>query len=95
MFWRRRRRPIVTLEPDAIEEMLRGFEDEYFANTGERITSAEFYDRYKSGETGDAGELESSDAIRWASYYELLRAQGQESLSVREARRIKRPFATA
>jgi hypothetical protein len=88
MFWRRKRPSILTLDIAAIEEQLRGFEDEHFEVTGERLTSAEFYDRYRDGE--DLG-FESGRSIRWASYYELLRAQGQEALtSAPDQARLKR-----
>ena len=89
MFRKRSKPPVVTLEPVAIEELLRSFEDEHFALTGERITSAEFYDRYKGG------EIDTPDAIRWASYYELLRAQGQEALADPERRRSRRSVVAA
>lgn len=85
MFWRRRRLPILTLDSVAIEEMLREFEDDHFEATGDRLTSAEFYDRYAGGD-----EVDSRDVVRWASYYELLRAQGQQALSSQESTRLRR-----
>jgi hypothetical protein len=78
MFGRRAKRPsIESLDHVALEEILRDFEDEYHATIGDRITSAEFYDLYASGAVGD----EFADALRWAAYYELFRAQGQEALT--------------
>ncbi len=56
---------IRTLDSDGVEELLRSFEDSWAAQMGERITSAEFYDRYR------AGAVDSMFAKAWATYYEV------------------------
>ena len=89
MLWSRhlRRRPkIMALEPAALGELLRGFEDDHFDRTGERITSAEFYDRYRA----DDDAFDTFESMQWASYYELLRAQGQEALLAQGDKRAVR-----
>jgi hypothetical protein len=91
MIRRRKSRPsIETLDNVAIEEILRTFEDGYAEATGERITSAAFYDRYLKDDVDDV-----QDAIRWASYYELLREQGDEALARAGRRQRRSPVAIA
>lgn len=57
-----------------LEELLRAFEDAWQERRGERLTSAEFYDRYR------AGELDSPLAMAWASYYEGFRRLSSENV---------------
>ena len=59
--------------------------------TIERITTAEFYDRYLTG------ELDSPFAMAWASYYEIVRdcGRGMKNLRRREARAARRPCSRA
>jgi hypothetical protein len=47
-----------------IEERLREFERAYEQATGERLTTAAFYDRFC------AGEFDTRFGARWATYYE-------------------------
>lgn len=51
-----------------LEELLRSFEDTWAESAGERVTSAEFYDRYRRG------EIDSMYATAWATYYESWRS---------------------
>jgi hypothetical protein len=60
-----------TVERDELAAMLRAFEDEWATTHGERMTSAQFYDRYRTG------ELDSMFTMSWASYYEIFRRLGE------------------
>jgi len=51
-----------------LEELLRQFEDAWTEQEGERLTSPQFYDRYRTG------EIDSVFAMAWASYYEIYRS---------------------
>jgi hypothetical protein len=62
------------LNPAELEELLRAFEDAWHEKSGERLSSAEFYDRYR------AGELDSLLALSWASYYEGFRRLCSENV---------------
>lgn len=53
-----------TRRPTDIEEQLREFEQAYEQATGERLTTAAFYDRFC------AGEFDTRFGARWATYYE-------------------------
>ncbi len=57
-----------------LEELLRAFEDAWQERRGERLTSAELYDRYR------AGELDSLLVMAWASYYEGFRRLASENV---------------
>lgn len=48
-----------------IENRLRRFERAWERATGERLTTAAFYDRFC------AGEIDTPFAVRWAKYYEV------------------------
>jgi hypothetical protein len=56
--------PLIRLGRLAIERLLTDFEDRYAEATGERISSATFYERYR------AGALDGPFFMRWATYYE-------------------------
>jgi hypothetical protein len=60
-----------SMSRDELADLLRSFEDAWAKQHGERVTSAEFYDRYR------AGEIDSMFATSWASYYEIFRRLGQ------------------
>ncbi|HZR94761.1 MAG TPA: hypothetical protein VFA56_03655 [Gaiellaceae bacterium] len=79
---RRRRPPVEALDHEALAEILRELEDAHHDATGERLTSAEFYDLYRAGEADGI-----VDAIRWASYYELYREQGRQALGRKRVRK--------
>lgn len=66
--------PVTVRELDrsALEDLLRKFEDVWAAESGARITSAEFYDRYARG------EIDSTFAMAWATYYESFRRLGDD-----------------
>jgi hypothetical protein len=78
-----KRADVQRLDRVALTEILQLFEDDYAERYGNRITTAEFYDRYLAGEMNAFPE-----AIRWASYYELLREQGQSALMESNARSV-------
>ena len=59
------------LDRSGVEELLRMFEDAWNEEHDERITSAQFYDRYTRG------EIDSMFAMAWASYYEAFRRHSQ------------------
>jgi hypothetical protein len=63
--------PVACLGRTELEELLRSFEDAWATSSGERLTSAAFYDSYR------AGEIDSLFATSWASYYEHWRALGR------------------
>jgi hypothetical protein len=48
-----------------VDDLLRGFETMWEETTSERISSADFYERYR------AGEIDSVYAVAWATYYEI------------------------
>jgi hypothetical protein len=50
-----------------LEALLRGFEETWAETNNERISSAEFYERYR------LGEVDSLFAAAWATYYEASR----------------------
>jgi hypothetical protein len=61
--------PVSHITGEDLEELLRNFEDAWAKDAGrERITSAQFYDGYRSG------ELDSIFGMAWAAYYESWRA---------------------
>lgn len=62
--------PVVRRELDrqGLEDLLRTFEDRWAEHTGERLTSADFYDRYLADEVTD-----SLFTMAWSSYYEIVR----------------------
>jgi hypothetical protein len=63
-----------TLGSSELEELLRAFEDAWQERSGERLSSAAFYDRYR------AGRLDSLLALSWASYYEGFRRLSSEGV---------------
>jgi hypothetical protein len=62
---------------DDIAERLREFEEAYEQATGERLSTAAFYDRFC------AGEFDTRFGARWATYYEatLTRPAPRDGLS--------------
>ena len=66
-----------------IEERLREFEHAYEQATGERLTTAAFYDRFC------AGDFDTRFGARWATYYEatLSRSASHNGLSYLGLRR--------
>jgi hypothetical protein len=56
------------LDRHDLEDLLRAFEDAWARETGERVTSAEFYDRYSVDDT-----IDSMLTMAWSSYYEIFR----------------------
>lgn len=56
-----------TLTTDDLQETLRSFEDRWAEDSGERLTSAIFFDRYR------CGEFDSMLGMAWATYYEAFR----------------------
>jgi hypothetical protein len=58
-----------------VERALRAFEDSWADATGERVSSAEFYDRYR------AGLVDSMLAMRWAAYYEAFRRRTRDPVA--------------
>jgi hypothetical protein len=60
-----------------IEERLREFEEAWEKSTGERLSTAAFYDRFCSG------EFDTRFGARWATYYEatLARPAPRDGLS--------------
>lgn len=71
-----------TVERDELAEMLRAFEDEWAAQHGERITSAQFYDRYRKG------QVDSMFTMSWASYYEIFRRLGENEANAEIVRSL-------
>jgi hypothetical protein len=69
------RYPVEVLDHIALLEKLAEYEDAYAIQSGERLSSAEFHDRYLAGRATGI-----PDAIEWASYYELLREHGRRAL---------------
>jgi hypothetical protein len=63
-----------TLERSDLEDLLSAFEDAWAEQTGERLTTAEFYDRYRRGEAPD-----TTFSMSWASYYEIASAASQQT----------------
>jgi hypothetical protein len=61
----------LNLDRHGLEDLLRSFEDTWAADHDERITSAQFYDRYKADAVPD-----SMFTTAWASYYEIFRRLG-------------------
>jgi hypothetical protein len=59
-------RRITRGKDDAIAERLREFEEAYEQATGERLSTAAFYDRFC------AGEFDTRFGARWATYYEAM-----------------------
>lgn len=57
---------IKRLSREDIEQRLREYERTHALGTGESITSAEFYDRFRQG------ELDSLFGMRWAGYVRAL-----------------------
>jgi hypothetical protein len=65
-----RSRPKPTIERferAGLAELLIGFEDRYAETFGERLSSAVFYERYC------AGEIDSTFATAWGTFYEAFR----------------------
>lgn len=58
----------IKMDRQGLEDLLRSFEDAWADETGERITSAEFYDRYRANDS-----IDSMLAMAWSSYYEIFR----------------------
>jgi hypothetical protein len=73
-----------------IEERLREFERAWEQSTGERLSTAAFYDRFC------AGEFDTRFGSRWATYYEatLTRPATSEGLSHLGLRRPSRSRGT-
>jgi hypothetical protein len=71
------RHPVTSrrVDPSSLEGILRSFEDAWANRTGERISSAEFYDRYR------AGEIDSLLAMNWATYYEIFRRRTDDPVA--------------
>jgi hypothetical protein len=57
-----------SLDRQGLEDLLRAFEDMWADRTGERLTSAAFYDRYVADDT-----IDSMFTMAWSSYYEIFR----------------------
>jgi hypothetical protein len=76
--------------PTDIEERLREFERAWEQSTGERLSTAAFYDRFC------AGEFDTRFGARWATYYEaiLTRPVPGEGLSHLGLRRPSRSRGT-
>jgi hypothetical protein len=56
---------IKRVDADDLDALLGGFEKAWAdSHDGDRLTSAEFYERYASG------EVDSIFAVSWATYYE-------------------------
>jgi hypothetical protein len=55
---------IVCLDRIQLNAVLLRFEDDYYAASGHRLSSPEFYERYK------AGEIDEIWAMAWSTYYE-------------------------
>jgi DNA-binding LacI/PurR family transcriptional regulator len=74
-----RSRAAITPSPRTtdIEERLREFEQAWEQSTGERLSTAAFYDRFCSG------EFDTRFGARWATYYEatLARPAPRDGLS--------------
>jgi hypothetical protein len=62
------------LDRHGLEDLLRSFEDAWAGTAGERITSAEFYDRYRGDLVPD-----TLFTIAWSSYYEIYRRLGSSA----------------
>jgi hypothetical protein len=62
------------LDRHDLEDLLRAFEDAWARETGERVTSAEFYDRYSTDDT-----IDSMFTMAWSSYYEIFRRLSDSS----------------
>jgi hypothetical protein len=73
-----------------IEERLREFERAWEQSTGERLSTAAFYDRFC------AGDFDTRFGARWATYYEatLARPASAEGLSHLGLRRPSRSRGT-
>jgi hypothetical protein len=56
------------LDRQGLEDLLRAFEDSWAEHTGERMTSAAFYDRYVADDIAD-----SLFTMAWSSYYDIFR----------------------
>jgi len=71
------RDPVTSRRVDAssVEAILRSFEDVWAERTGERLSSAEFYDRYRSG------DVDSLLAVTWATYYEVFRRRTSDPVA--------------
>jgi hypothetical protein len=59
------------VDREDLAALLLTFEDSWAEASGERITSTEFYERYKTG------EFDSLLAMSWASHYEIYRDLGE------------------
>lgn len=55
------------MDIDGLRGILAAFEDTWAKRHGERITSAQFYDRYL------AGDLDTMFFMAWSTYYEIYR----------------------
>ena len=66
-----------TLDRHDLEDLLRAFEDAWAKETGERLTSAEFYDRYSVDDT-----IDSMFTMAWSSYYEIFRRLSSDASHV-------------
>jgi len=71
------RDPVTTRRVDAgaLEGILRSFEDVWADRTGERLSSAEFYERYRSG------DIDSLLAVTWSTYYEIFRRRTRDPVA--------------
>lgn len=69
------KQPVSTRKLDrrGLEDLLSTFEDGWADQHGERLSSAAFYDLYRTG------EVDSIFAMAWASYYEAYRRQSKSS----------------
>ena len=56
------------LDRQGLEDLLREFEDSWAEHTGERLTSAAFFDRYLADDITD-----SLFTMAWSSYYDIFR----------------------
>ena len=64
------------LTREDLDELLRSFEDAWAEHAGERLSSAQFYDLYRSG------EVDSMFATSWATYYEAFRRRSRANVDL-------------
>jgi hypothetical protein len=76
--------PVRVLDYAALNEKLLEFEDIHAITTGERVSSAEFHDRYRRGDAGDV-----PNALEWATFYELVREYGRRAAESELARPLE------
>src|SRR5919201_2807576 len=65
------------LDRHDLEDLLRAFENAWARETGERVNSAEFYDRYSVDDT-----IDSMFTMAWSSYSEIFRRLSSDASHV-------------